>query len=109
MTRAQGPQLPAVTGLVLTGLLMEPQIDGSDPAVARGVEFILSFRQPDGGVYDRILASYNTSICLSALARVNHPEAAAAIKPLKLGRAATTLVIPRALIFFKSSMVVLVS
>lgn len=79
--RANGPQLPAITGLVLTGMLMEPNIDSADPSVAKGIDFILSYRQEDGGVYDRILASYNTSICLSALARVNHPDAAAAIKP----------------------------
>lgn len=79
--RAEGPQLPAITGLVLSGMLMEPQIDRRDPDVAAGIEFILSFRQPDGGIYDGILASYNTSICLSALARANTAESGAAIAP----------------------------
>jgi squalene-hopene/tetraprenyl-beta-curcumene cyclase len=76
-----GPNLPAITGLVVTGMLMEPDIDATDPAVAGAVEYMLSFRQPDGGIYDRILANYNTALCLSALARVNQPEAAAAIPP----------------------------
>lgn len=76
-----GPTFPAITGLVLTGLLDEPTIDADDPAVARGVEFVLSFRQPDGGIYDQVLPSYNTALCLSALARVNRPKAAAAIEP----------------------------
>lgn len=75
------PVFPAITGLVVTGLIMDPAIDASDPAVARGVAFILSFRQPDGGIYDRVLPSYNTSICLSALTRINRPEAAAAVEP----------------------------
>ncbi|MFM9957024.1 MAG: prenyltransferase/squalene oxidase repeat-containing protein [Phycisphaerales bacterium] len=75
------PQLPAITGLVLNGLLMSPGVDATDPAVRRGVEFILKYRQPDGGIYDRILPSYNTAICLSALARVRAPDAAAAIVP----------------------------
>lgn len=79
--RDEGPQLPAITGLVLSGMLMEPHIDSRDPDVAQGLEFILSFRQPDGGIYDRILASYNTSICLSTLARANTADAGAAIKP----------------------------
>lgn len=77
----KGPSFPAITGLVLTGMLMEPDIDAEDPSVARGVDYVLSFRQDDGGIYDRVLANYNTAICLSALARVNRPEAAAAIAP----------------------------
>jgi squalene-hopene/tetraprenyl-beta-curcumene cyclase len=75
------PNYPAITGLIVNGLIMDPAIDASDPAVARGVAFILTHRQPDGGIYDRILPSYNTAICVSALARVNRPEAAAAIEP----------------------------
>ena len=81
LVRARGPQLPAITGLIVSGMLMEPEIDARDPAIARGLGFILSFRRDDGGIYDRILASYNTSICLSALARANTAEAAAAIAP----------------------------
>jgi squalene-hopene/tetraprenyl-beta-curcumene cyclase len=81
LVRDEGPQLPAITGLVLSGMLMEPQIDSRDETVQQGLDFILSFRQPDGGVYDRILASYNTSICLSALARANTAESGEAIKP----------------------------
>jgi squalene-hopene/tetraprenyl-beta-curcumene cyclase len=79
--RGEGPQFPGVTGLVLNGMLMEPEIDERDPSVSRGLDFILSFRQDDGGIYDRVLASYNTSMCLSALAGVNRPDAAAAIAP----------------------------
>jgi len=81
LVRGQGPELPAITALVVNGMLMEPEIDADDPDVAAGVDFILSFRQADGGIYDRILASYNTAISLSALSRVNRAEAAAAIKP----------------------------
>jgi len=77
----RGPTLPAITGLVVNGMIMDPRIDETDPAIARGVEYILSFRKEDGGIYDRILPSYNTSICLSALSRVRTPEAVAAIRP----------------------------
>jgi squalene-hopene/tetraprenyl-beta-curcumene cyclase len=77
------PQFPAITGLVLNGLLMAPGIDATDTAVKRGTDFILKYRQPDGGIYDRVLPSYNTAICLSALARVRTPEAAAAIIPAR--------------------------
>ncbi len=77
----QGPAFPGISALVMTGMLMEPDIDGADPAIARGVEFLLSYRQEDGGIYDRILPSYNTSLCLSALTRINTADAAAAITP----------------------------
>ncbi len=79
--RPQGPQFPAITALVVNGMLMSPDIDEYDPAVSRGLDFILSHRKPDGGIYDQILPSYNTSISLSTLARVHRPDAAAAIKP----------------------------
>lgn len=77
---AEGPKLPAISALVLNGLLMEPDIDPDDPAVSKGVEFILSFQQPDGGIYDQILANYNTALAVSALSRVNTGEAGAAIE-----------------------------
>lgn len=75
------PTLPAISGLVLNGLLLNPAAAQSDPAVVSGAKFILSFRQSDGGIYDLMLPSYNTAICLSALARIDTPEAKAAIKP----------------------------
>lgn len=76
----KGPKLPAITGLVLNGMLMEPDIDANDPTVARGVDFILSFQQPNGGIYDGILANYNTALCVSALSRVNTERTGAAIE-----------------------------
>lgn len=78
----EGPVFPAITGLVVNGMLLDPRADATkDDSIQRAVGFILKHRQPDGGIYDRILPSYNTSICLSALSRVNTPEARAAIKP----------------------------
>jgi len=76
-----GPQFPAITGLVVTGMLLSPEIGADDPAVDAGLGFILKYRQHDGGIYDRVLASYNTSICLSALALAHRPEASAALAP----------------------------
>ncbi|MEM8757354.1 MAG: prenyltransferase/squalene oxidase repeat-containing protein [Planctomycetota bacterium] len=78
-----GPNFPAITGLVVTGMLLDPAIDTTDADVADAIGFILSYRQPDGGIYDRLLASYNTAICVSALAlaREELPEADATIEP----------------------------
>jgi squalene-hopene/tetraprenyl-beta-curcumene cyclase len=60
---------PAATGLVLAGLLDSPGITLDDPAVKKGLDYILSKQQDDGGIYDLILANYNTSVCLMALGR----------------------------------------
>lgn len=80
----QAPAFPAITALALTGLVMDPAVDQSQPptdlAILGAVKFILQHRQPDGGIYDRVLPSYNTAICLSALTRINTPEAKAAVK-----------------------------
>jgi len=77
---AEGPNFPAITGLVVTGMLKDPEIDCSDPAVARGVAFMLNYKQPDGGIYDRVLASYNTSICVSALSHCDTEAARSAVR-----------------------------
>lgn len=79
--KADAPQLPAITALVINGMLLSSSNDASDPAIKRGLEFILKYRQPDGGIYDSILPSYNTAICLSALARARTADASAAIVP----------------------------
>lgn len=75
------PNFPAISALVLTGMLMEPSIDTRDESVSRGIDYVLSFAKPDGGIHDDMLASYNTSICLSMLANVRTPEAARVIGP----------------------------
>lgn len=76
----QGPNIPAISALVLNGMLMEPDIDHTDPTVASGLEYLYSFQQDDGGIYDVILANYNTAITVSALAHVNTAEAGEAIE-----------------------------
>lgn len=75
------PHLPGVTALVLNGLLMEPTIDDSDPAVRRGLDYLLSRRQSDGGIYDSVLPNYNTALALSALSRSTRSDVIAAVKP----------------------------
>lgn len=75
---------PAVTGLVLTALINQPDIGPDDPAAAKAIAYILKNAQEDGSIRngpDGILASYNTALCLSALAPVrNDPKVAEVIK-----------------------------
>jgi squalene-hopene/tetraprenyl-beta-curcumene cyclase len=77
----KGPSFPAISGLVVSGMLMDPSTKETDAAVQNGVKYLLGIQQEDGGIYDKILPSYNTSICLSALARLKPtPQTASAIK-----------------------------
>lgn len=75
------PQIgPAVTAMVVSVMLDRPDISPRDPAVSKALAHILDRCRDDGGIHDGILMNYNTSICLSALARVRDlPEVAAAI------------------------------
>ncbi|MEM1330822.1 MAG: hypothetical protein AAGG07_09700 [Planctomycetota bacterium] len=77
----EGPDLPAITGLVLMGMLDDPSVTPVDPDVARGVEYLMGFAQDDGGIYDAILPSYNTAITVSVLARMGREDTAALIPP----------------------------
>ena len=71
---------PAITAMVLAVMLERPNISATDPAVQKALNYVLSKRQPDGGIHDGILENYNTAICLAALARVNdRPDSAEAI------------------------------
>jgi squalene-hopene/tetraprenyl-beta-curcumene cyclase len=71
-----GPNIPAITSLVLNGMLMSEDIDGNDPDVAQGLNYVYSFQQDNGGIYDLILANYNTAITISALTKLeNDPKA----------------------------------
>jgi squalene-hopene/tetraprenyl-beta-curcumene cyclase len=74
------PHLPAITALVVNAMLMEPGLTDKDPAIAKALDYILSFQQPDGGIYDTILPSYNTAISISALARVDSDRAREAVR-----------------------------
>lgn len=76
-----GPNYPAISALVLNGMLMQPGLDATDPTIAKGIRYVLSFKQPDGGIYDQVLPSYNTAIAISMLTRAKTPEAQAAIAP----------------------------
>jgi len=70
---------PAITAMVVAVMLDRPDIPANDPAVTQALEYIRSKCQPDGSIHDGILANYNTSICLAALARVNDRPGVASV------------------------------
>lgn len=92
------PVFPAITGLVLQGMLAQPGITEDDAAVQASVKFLLNSQQPDGGIYVGMLPSYNTAICLTALSKVNSPaqvaeareKALAFLRTIQYGEAAVT-------------------
>ena len=71
------PDEPAITGLVLSafmGDLTRKLSDANLPEVEKGYKFLLSNVKPDGGIYGKGRANYNTSIVLTALVMNAKPE-----------------------------------
>lgn len=63
-------ELAAISGLATSAILGDPALAGQSemPASAkRGIEFLLTQVQPDGGIYHRGLSTYNTAISMMTL------------------------------------------
>jgi squalene-hopene/tetraprenyl-beta-curcumene cyclase len=67
---------PAITALAVSAFLKSPQgyNESNNLAVGKAIDFILSCKQPDGGMYIDDLAGYNTAICLMALVATKNPK-----------------------------------
>ncbi len=61
---------PGITALVVAGLTRNG-IDGQDPTVAKALAFLESQVQKDGGVYNKMLANYTTSVAIMAFKEAN--------------------------------------
>jgi squalene-hopene/tetraprenyl-beta-curcumene cyclase len=71
------PDYPAITALGVMAhhpypLVREPSAE--TVPVQRGYAYLLSCVQPDGGIYRKVLPSYNTSVSLVALVVRSRPE-----------------------------------
>lgn len=75
------PVFPGITALIINGMLLEPDIDETDPCISKAIDFIITYKHDDGGIYDRILPNYNTALSLSALSLVNRADAVVLIEP----------------------------
>jgi squalene-hopene/tetraprenyl-beta-curcumene cyclase len=70
------PDEPAVTALVLSAIVGEPTRKPGDPVSAeaeKGYQYLLANVKPDGGIYGKGRANYNTSIALLALSMNPQP------------------------------------
>lgn len=65
---------PALSALVLSALIQNPAGADSSDELKRGYDFILKNVQPDGGIYHKARANYNTAICLMALVLRARPQ-----------------------------------
>ena len=64
------PSVPALTALALMSWAADPTRDPKaemPPRIERGYGWLLKQQQPDGGIYNKGLATYNTAIGLTAL------------------------------------------
>ena len=60
----------AFTGLAVSAIMLDPSRDKNSPAppvAEKGYTFLLRNAQPDGGIYIKARANYNTSLALMAL------------------------------------------
>lgn len=69
---------PALTAVSVSAFLLNGRTEKSEPAVARGVQYILRQAKPNGSICltgkpSITLPNYNTSLCLIALAQTKNP------------------------------------
>jgi len=65
---------PAVTAIVLKAFLGDKKYDAEQPFLEKSFDKLLSYQQPNGGIYKDMLANYNTAIAVSALAESKEAE-----------------------------------
>ncbi|MCS7047120.1 MAG: hypothetical protein NZO58_12250 [Gemmataceae bacterium] len=61
---------PGITALVVAGLARN-RVGGDDPMVAKALKYLESQVQKDGGIYNKFLANYTTSVAVMAFREVN--------------------------------------
>jgi len=59
---------PAITALALRGFVNSEKYGPDAPLVKKGFDALLAQQVADGGIYENLLANYNTAIAVSALA-----------------------------------------
>jgi len=64
-----------ITGLVATAYMRSPRHYGEKDSkfIESAIKYILSMVKPDGGIYDKDMPNYNTSISIMALVETKNP------------------------------------
>ena len=65
---------PAMTALPLKAFMGDPNHDADEPFLEKGFDKLLSYQKTDGGIFNDVLANYNTAIAISALAASREAE-----------------------------------
>jgi len=65
---------PGVTALVLKSYVEDERYDADMPFLDKGYDKLLGYQLANGGIYQDLLANYNTAIAISALAVSREPE-----------------------------------
>jgi squalene-hopene/tetraprenyl-beta-curcumene cyclase len=68
---------PAITAMVAQCLIQDPNYGPKHPVVEKAMKFVLSFQQPDGGIYSTQIGyrNYTTSVVLMSLSAWKDPRA----------------------------------
>jgi squalene-hopene/tetraprenyl-beta-curcumene cyclase len=65
---------PGITAIVLRAFVQDEKFPAKTPFVKKGYDKLFSYQQLDsGGIYQDLLANYNTAIAVSAIAAANEP------------------------------------
>lgn len=77
----QSKDVPAMSALVLCAIMRDPAMQGKPKSeqVQKAYKFIIDSQKEDGGIWNKGLAAYNTSVCLLALLAAKEPAYDAAI------------------------------
>ena len=65
---------PAITAIVLRSLIQSKGVDPQSNYLKKGYAKLLTYQQKDGGIYQDMLANYNTAIAISALVAAKNPD-----------------------------------
>lgn len=68
------PEHPALTALPLVAILRQPAEAKQAEAAPKALAYIRGKAKPDGGIYEKGLSNYNTSICMMALLAGGDPK-----------------------------------
>ncbi|HEX8523969.1 MAG TPA: prenyltransferase/squalene oxidase repeat-containing protein [Tepidisphaeraceae bacterium] len=69
----QANQPPGVTAIVLRAFVRDQKYNAKTDFIKRGYDKLFSYQTEQGGIYKDLLANYNTSIAISAIAAANEP------------------------------------